>query len=221
MYCPYCGTENKETNQFCTSCGQPLKGGPSQQAPENVSGTPAKPMPAYPQFQQPSLQQGQYQRAEYIVEQKLLSMTQTYKIKDIMGNEIMIARRKMSSIFNPKIEITSPDGNNLGYIQGNFFKTQWDIFDNNNIKQATITFPFFMFLHKTFEIETNVGMFRSQDSVFGKKFDAYDPNGRLAFTVDKKILSVRDSFKIISNGQLGPFITCLAAVVIDMKFYTK
>ena len=37
--------------------------------------------------------------------------------------------------------------------------------------------------------------------------------------VDKKIFSMRDSFKISSNGILGPFITTLAAVVIDMKFH--
>ena len=69
-------------------------------------------------------------------------------------------------------------------------------------------------------IHTPVGVFRSGGSVFTYRFDAYAPDGRLSFVVDKKVFSIRDTFKIQSNGQLGPFITCLAAVVIDMKFHS-
>lgn len=206
VFCENCGSENSPNSKFCQSCGGSIASDVSQ-----LSTNGYKPQLA---------QAGVFRPTEYQVEQKLLSMTQTYKIKDQMGIEFMIARRKMSSIFNPKIEVKDIAGNDLGYIQGNFFKTQWNIFDVQERHHGTIEFPFFMWFTKSFTISTPIGVFRSGDSVFGKRFDAYAPDGRLAFVVDKKLISLRDSFKVSSNDQLGPFVTCLAAVVIDQKFNT-
>lgn len=211
-YCNNCGTENKNI-KFCTNCG-------SEMQADYVSHQQQSSGPVHDKSYQPQMiQANQFSQTEYQVEQKLFSMTQTYKIKDSMGNEFMVARRKMSSIFNPKIEVSDMMGNPIGYIQGNFFKTEWSIFDNNNVFHAKIEFPFFMFFTKSFTITTPIGVFRSGQSVFSKRFDAYAPDGRYAFVVDKKLFALRDSFKIQSNGQLGPFITCLAAVVIDQKFH--
>jgi uncharacterized protein YxjI len=211
-YCNNCGTENKNI-KFCTNCGSELQGG-------SVDYQQHSDAPTYDSSYQPQMiQANQFLPAEYQVQQKLLSMTQTYKIKDYMGNEFMVARRKMSSIFQPKIEVSDVMGNQIGYIQANFFKTEWSIYDMNNVFHAKIIFPFFMFFTKSFTITTPIGIFRSGESVFSKRFDAYAPDGRFAFVVDKKLFAFRDSFKIQSNGQLGPFVTCLAAVVIDQKFH--
>ncbi len=205
MHCGNCGNENKEDSQFCQSCGQTL-GSVPQQTSQGYQ----------PQMAQPNY----FQPTEYQVQQKLLSMTQTYKIKDANGIEFMVARRKMTSIFNPKIEVKDMLGNDIGYVQGNFFRTRWEVYDSNENHHGTIEFPFFMFFTKSFTITTPIGMFRSGGSVFGKRFDAYAPDGRLSFVVDKKLFSIRDSFKVTSNDQLGPFLTCIAAVVIDQKFNT-
>ncbi len=212
VYCNNCGTENKDV-KFCNNCGSEMQTGSVAQ--QQSSGAPTYDSAYQPQI----IQANQFMQTEYQVEQKLLSMTQTYKIKDFMGNEFMVARRKMSSFFNPKIEIKDMMENLIGYVQGNFFKTEWDIYDINGVFHAKIRFPFFMWFTKSFTIETSIGIFRSGGSVFSKRFDAYAPDGRLTFVVDKKLFSFRDSFKIQSNGQLGPFITCLAAVVIDQKFH--
>ena len=203
MQCNFCGSENEPDSNFCTSCGNNLK--------QEVLYTGKE------QYQDPV----QYQPMEFQVQQKLLALAATYKISDQSGREFMVAKKKIFTLFNTKIEVKSPEGVPIGRIQGNFFRTEWKLFDEHDQLHAVIEFPFFMFFTKSFRIHTGIGVFQSGNSVFGKRFDAYDPQGRLSFVVDKKLLSVRDSFKIQSDGLLSPFITCMAAVVIDSKFYRK
>jgi uncharacterized protein YxjI len=155
------------------------------------------------------------------VEQKIIAIKPTYKISDKEGREFMVAKRTLTSPFNPKIIVKTPDGYPLGEVRGNLFKTSWKIIDNQGIIHAEIKFPLIMFFSKTFTIETEIGTFTSGRSVFEKKFDAYAPDGRLSFVVDKKLIAIRDKFKIMSDGLLSPFVTCLAAVCIDQKFHKK
>ncbi|MDH5404543.1 MAG: hypothetical protein OEY49_18730, partial [Candidatus Heimdallarchaeota archaeon] len=161
----------------------------------------------------------QYQAAEFTVQQKILALTATYIIKDVFGREFMRARKSMLSMFRPYIEVKNAFGQMLGYIQGNFWRTEWKFYDVSGILHGQVVFPFFMFFRKTFTLYTNFGVFHSGQSIFAKRFDCFDPNGQLTFVVDKQIFTIRDQFKIITNGILSPFITTMAAVCIDMKLF--
>jgi uncharacterized protein YxjI len=199
VICHFCNLDNVEDSNFCVACGNNLK--------KQGHFTPVEAV--------------QYQATEFQVEQKILALTATYKISDMNGRVFMEAKRTMTSPFSPKIVVKTPQGVPLGVIKGNIFKTSWKIIDAQGNVHAEVRFPFFMFISKTFKIWTEMGLFRSGRSIFEKKFEAFAPDGRLSFVVDKKILAIRDKFKIRSDGLLSPFVTCLAAVCIDQKFHSK
>ncbi len=199
IICQFCKYDNTDDSNFCVACGNNLRKQDHFVKEEEVH----------------------YQPTEFQVEQKIIAIKPTYKISDMEGRVIMEAKRTLTSPFNPKIEVKRPDGLPLGLVKGNLFRTSWKIIDAEGNIHAVIKFPLIMFFGKTFKIQTQMGVFRSGRSLFEKKFDAYAPDGRLSFVVDKKIIAIRDKFKIISDGLLSPFVTCLAAVTIDQKFHSK
>jgi len=205
MYCEFCGAENDDKSQFCTNCGNNIQ----SKAEMQQSGFVGTTAPV------------QYKPIEFKVEQKFFALRPTYKVSDGTGQEFMIVRRQFFNFFRPYLFVERPDGTPLGSVQSNFWRTEWELRDAEGNLHATIIFPFFMFFRKSFEINTANGIYRSGGSVFTYKFDAYSPSGQFAFVVDKKVLSIRDSFKVKSSGELSPFITCLAAVCIDQKFHSK
>jgi uncharacterized protein YxjI len=202
MFCSFCGHKNTPTSNFCMDCGNNLK--QNQQSFKNKN-----------EFSEPV----KYNKADFKVKQRLFAFTATYNVSDIKDQEVMTVKREFSSFFSPKLVATDTNGNLLGIVQGNFFKTKWEIFNDKQEVLGILHFPFFMFITKSFTLETPIGVFRSGNSVFAKRFDAYDPNGNLSFTVDKKIMSIRDTFLIQSNGLLNPLLTCLAAICIDQRFH--
>lgn len=202
MQCTFCGQENPSDSSFCSSCGNNL-------TQEVILG------------EQTTQAAVTYQPMEFKVTQKIFSLTPTYKVADSSGREIMVASKNFFSFFRPEYIVKQPDGTPIGRLQGNFFRTEWQIIDEHEKVHAIVRFPFFIFITKSFTVETGLGLFRSGSSVFGKRFDAYDPSGALSFVVDKKLISIRDTFKIQSNGLLSPFITCMAAVCIDRKFHSS
>ncbi|MCY3413916.1 MAG: zinc-ribbon domain-containing protein [Candidatus Heimdallarchaeota archaeon] len=224
-YCNNCGTEHQNDEKFCRDCGEPIQLQSQEQQisqPTQQSMQQNYQQPVMNDHYQPQMMQENYFRpTEYQVEQKLLSVKQTYKIKDVNGIDFMVAKRSLTSWVRPKFTIENVLGEQIGFIQSNFWRTEWVIYDNQSNVHGTVIFPFIMWFTKSFVVETPIGLFRSGESVFSKRFDCYAPDGRLSFVVDKKLISLRDKFKIQSNDQLGPFVTCLAAVVIDQKFHQK
>lgn len=205
MFCGFCGTENDDGSQFCTNCGNNIQSKLEVQSSGFVA--PSAPV--------------SYSPIEFKVEQKFFAIRSTYKVSDAMGMEFMIVKRKFINFFRPLLYVERPDGTPLGTIQSNFWRTEWQLRDAEGNLHATVIFPFFMWFRKRFHIETANGIYPSGQSIFAYKFDAYSPSGQFAFVVDKKIISIRDSFKIKSSGELSPFITCLSAVCIDQKFHSK
>ncbi len=207
MYCTFCGHQIDDSANFCEACGNNLKTS-SQYLKKS-------------QIQQESLRNDyvQYKPTEFTVQQKFLALRPVYRVKDVYENVFMEIKRPWFNPFFPQLYVKTPDGRQIGHIQGNFFRTKWEITDAEGNLHATIHMPFWMIFRKHFTIDTAYGQFRSGDSIFAYKFDCYDSQGNISFLVDKKILSIRDQFKIKSFGILSPFITTLAAVCIDQRFH--
>lgn len=218
MFCTFCGTKAEDSLNFCPACGNNLR-----EETKTMSGggqTTSHSLQAQQQAQQ-QYQPVQFQPIEFKVKQKILAFRDTYKVYDAFENEFMIIRKEFFAWFRPALFVDNINKERIGTIQGNFWRTKFEIRDNEGQLHAVVRFPLFMLFRKHFDIETAEGIYRSGDSVFGYKFDAYDQNGGISFLVDKKILSIRDEFKIQSFGKLSPFITCLAAICIDQKFHDK
>lgn len=203
LFCTLCGHQVDDSAKFCDACGNNL-----QQPTQSLNS---------PQIQQQS--PVQHKEVEFIVEQKILSLRPVYRVKDVYGNVFMEIKKDWTSFFSPALHVNSPDGKPIGHIQGNFLKTNWQLIDAQGQVQATLHFPLFMVFNKHFDLETPHGWYNSGNTFWAYKFECYDPNGQISFLVDKKILSIRDSFKIQSFGTLSPFITALSAICIDMRFF--
>jgi uncharacterized protein YxjI len=207
LFCTFCGQEAFEQANFCEACGNNLKS-TSQYLDKNA-------------IRNESMQQEfvQYKPVEFVVQQKLLALRPVYRVKDVNGQVFMEVKRPFFNPFIPYLYVKAPDGKPIGHIQGNLWRTEWKITDAEGRLHATLRFPFIMFFRKNFTVDTAYGQFRSGDSIFAYKFDCYDSQGRISFLVDKKILTIRDSFKIKSFGILSPFITTMAAVCIDQRLH--
>jgi uncharacterized protein YxjI len=142
-----------------------------------------------------------------------LSFRATYRLEDASDREFLVVKKKLGYFFNRLFLAETPEGAPIGKIQGNFWRTKWDLIDADEHLHATIQFPFSSH-RRRFEIETPIGIFKSEKSQFTSKRDVYSPSGEISFTMKSKVHTVRTSFEIQSFGQLSPFITCLAAVLV-------
>ena len=208
MFCSFCGNNVGDQANFCQACGNNLK-----------TETPYFDKSA---VQQQSMQDAvQYQPVEFTVQQKWFTLRPVYRVKDALGRDFMQAKRPFVNFLFPRINVTTMDGKPIGHVQGNFFRSKWNILDTQGNLHGTIHMPVFMFFRKHFTLDTAFGQFRSGDSFFAYNWVCYDPQGKPCFEIDKKILAIRDSFKIRSQGVLSPFITTMAAVCIDFRFFPK
>ena len=208
MFCSFCGSQVNDSAYFCQACGNNLK------ASDQVVNKSA--------VQQQSTQNYvQYQHVEFVVQRKLLALRPVFTIKDAAGREFMEAKRSFINFLFPHIYVNSPDGKRIGDIKGNIFRSEWKITDAQGNLQATIHMPFLMFFNKHFTLDTSTGQYRSGDTFFAYNWICYNPQGQPSFEIDKKVLAIRDSFKIRSYGTLSPFITTMAAICIDMRFFPK
>ena len=208
MFCSFCGSQVADSANFCQACGNNLKASNQVYDKSGVN-------------QQPTQNYVQYQPVEFVVQRKLLTLRPVFRIKDASGREFMEAKRSFFNFLFPHIYVNSPDGKRIGDIRGNLFRSEWKITDAQGNLQATIHMPFLVFFNKNFTLETSNGQYRSGNTFFAYNWICYDPQGQPSFEIDKKILAIRDSFKIHSNGNLSPFITTMAAICIDMRFFPK
>ncbi|MHA2168929.1 MAG: zinc-ribbon domain-containing protein [Candidatus Kariarchaeaceae archaeon] len=209
MYCPVCGEQNPDGSAFCSGCGNNLS--------EELHYVPKGQSFPPPQQQQVV----QFQPIDFTVQQKIFSFRATYKVSNANRHEFMVIRRNFINPFRPFLRVEGIDGRPMGHIQGNFWRTKWEIYDEHMNLHATIRFPFIMIFRKRFSIETADGIYNSGTSLFAYKFDAYAPDGQISFLVDKKIFTIRDQFQIKSFGNLNPYLCCLAAVTVDQRFHSK
>ena len=161
----------------------------------------------------------EYKPVDFTVQQKILALRPVYAIKDSSNNVFMEVKRNFFNPFFPHLYVKGPDGRPIGDIQGNLFRTKWKITDPQGNLHASIRMPFFSFFMKHFDMQTPTGNFKSGNSFFGLKFDCYDSQGKVAWVVDKKVFSIRDTFQIKSFGMLSPFVTTMSAICIDQRFF--
>lgn len=208
MNCSFCGNQADDTANFCVACGNNLKASSQYYNKSSVQ-------------QQQTQNNVQYQPVDFVVQQKFLTLRAVYRIKNAQGNDVMVAKRPFFNFIRPKLAVKSMDGKKIGKIQGNLFRSKWKLVDDNGNVHAVIHMPALMFFRKHFTLKTNAGDFKSGDSFVAYNWSCYDSNGQVSFQIDKKVLALRDSFKIQSFGILSPFITTMAAVCIDQRFFSK
>lgn len=153
------------------------------------------------------------------VQQRFISFFgATYDIYDLATDQkIFIAKRQFFAI-PPKIKIKDMAGNEDITIHSNFlFRNKWTI-KHKGVVIGEVSFPIIRFFGFRFDLSL-AGKKYSASNVFGYSFTAIDQTGNIGFKVDKKFLSLRDSFKVEVYPGLEPIFGIAAAIAIDSKYH--
>jgi uncharacterized protein YxjI len=162
---------------------------------------------------------GLFDYQQYVIDQKLLSIRQTYLIKDPAGNEIGKIEKKLISI-GPKYSFTDSTGAEVGKIEGKVISVRptYNILDPAGAPIATIKKKLFSFLGGEYWFENPAGqeIMRAKGNFLAYEYHIRDNAGNELASVSKKILSIRDSYSInITSPTANRYLVLAAVTCID------
>jgi len=153
------------------------------------------------------------------VKQRIISFRGgTYDIFDqATEQQLFVAKRKVFTL-TPTIVIENMQGQEVARVKGNFFiGTKWKITQGANLI-GIVKFPLIKFCGIKFDVELAGNHYMASD-ILGWSFVARDVNGNIGFLLDKKVLRIKDTYKIEVYPPLEPVFALAASLAIDIKFY--
>ena len=152
------------------------------------------------------------------VTQKIFALRATYQIFDeATGQQIFTAKRQILTM-TPTLWIEDMQGNEVIRIKSNFFfKNRWKITQQGNLI-GEVEFPIIRLCGIKFDVHMAGKQYTASD-ILGWSFNAIEPNGNIGFTLDKKVFSIKDTYKVTVYPPLEPLFGLAAALTIDSKFY--
>jgi uncharacterized protein YxjI len=158
-------------------------------------------------------------RRNYKVMQKLLAMRPVFEVYDEMsGQRIATARQTWLSFLRSTVKFEDEAGNIILTAKGGFFdKTFW-LIDGSGQKVAKLVRPWIA-LRQNFTIYYRDETVKAQGGFLAWGFEAVSNTGMFAFRLDKKILAVRDQFRVSVGDYMDPLHAIASAVVVDRIFF--
>ncbi|RDE12810.1 MAG: hypothetical protein C4K49_09710 [Candidatus Thorarchaeota archaeon] len=153
------------------------------------------------------------------VVQKIIAARPVFEIYDEQtGEKIAIARQTWFSIFRSTVNFEDAQGNKILTAKGGFFdKTFW-LKDREGKTIAKLTRPWIA-LRKNFKIFYRDDVLKAQGGLLAWGFEANNSVGAFAFRLDKKILAVRDQFRVSVGDYMDWLHAVASAVVVDRIFF--
>lgn len=140
-----------------------------------------------------------------------------YDIFDMATEQkLLVAKTKFLTLF-PQLIVEDLAGNELVRIKSNWLRTSWKIYQNDTLI-GEVKFPFIRFCGIKFTVYMAGNTYKASD-IIGWNFTAKDINGNIGFMIDRKVFSIRDTYKVIVYPPLEPIFALAAALTIDMKYY--
>ena len=152
------------------------------------------------------------------ITQKIFAFGATYDIEDeATGQQIFKARRQILSL-TPTLWIEDMNGNEVIQIKSNFLlKNNWRITQGRNLI-GEVEFPIIRICGIKFDVFLEGQQYTGSD-ILGWSFNVRDSSGNIGFTLDKKVLSIRDTYRLVVYPPLEPLFALAAALAVDTKFY--
>lgn len=159
------------------------------------------------------------QRRNLKVVQKLIAARPVFEIYDeATGEKLGIIRQTWLSFLRSTLNIEDMSGRKILTAKGGFFdKTFW-LLDESGQKIAKLTRPWIA-LRKNFTIHYRDEIIKAQGGLLAWGFEANSSSGQFAFRLDKKILAVRDQFRISVGDYMDWLHAVASAVVVDRVFF--
>ena len=158
-------------------------------------------------------------RHNFRVQQKILAARPVYEIFDeTTGEQVGIARQTWLSFLRSTVHVEDMQGNRILTARGGFFdKTFW-LEDQDGNKLVKLTRPWIAF-RKNFKMYYRDEEVKAQGGLLAWGFEAINSGGIFAFRLDKKILAIRDQFRV----QVGEYMdwkhAVASAIVVDRIFF--
>ena len=146
-------------------------------------------------------------------------MRPVYEIFDeTTGEQVGIARQTWMSFLRSTVHVEDMQGNRILTAKGGFFdKTFW-LEDQAGNKLVKLTRPWIAF-RKNFKMYYRDEEVKAQGGLLAWGFEAINSGGIFAFRLDKKILAIRDQFRV----QVGEYMdwkhAVASAIVVDRIFF--
>jgi uncharacterized protein YxjI len=158
-------------------------------------------------------------RINYKVQQKILAARPVYEIFDeTTGQQIGVARQTWFSILRSTMHVEDMQGNRILTARGGFFdKTFW-LEDQDGNKLVRLTRPWIA-LRKNFKMYYRDEEVKAQGGYLAWGFEALSSGGIFAFRFDKKILAIRDQFRVQVGDYMDWKHAIASALVVDRIFF--
>ena len=199
MQCPSCGNTVPDNVKFCTSCGKQL-----DTAKTLASGS--------------ATSSSVFSGRAYIIEQKLVALRDTFGIKDRNGNLLAYVKKKIVS-WGPQFYFETPDGGRLGEMRGKVLTVRptFEIYDAQDLV-AVVKKKILKLLGSEWWLEDGSGteIARIKGNISEHNFSIQSPSGAEIAQINKKWVSVRDSYGIeILSEELTPYVIIAYAIAMD------
>jgi uncharacterized protein YxjI len=199
MQCPSCGNAVPDNVKFCPSCGKKLDAA-NTLAPANVGSSSV------------------FSGKEYIIEQKIVALRDTFGIKDRNGNLLAYVKKKIVSL-GPQFYFEMPDGGRLGEMRGKVLTVRptFEIYDAQGLV-AVVKKKILKLLGSEWWLEDGSGkeIARIKGNITEHNFSIQSPSGTEIAQINKKWVSVRDSYGIeILSQELPPYVIIAYAIAMD------
>ena len=164
----------------------------------------------------------EYKLGQYIINQKLLSLRDSYIIKDTVGNPRFQCKGSLISI-RKTFWLNTPTGAPIFKVRKKLFKLlpKFDIFNAQDEKVASVKVKFSIGIKKL-AIESEVfGDYFIRGGILAWDFAVYqgiDEEGPVAARISKKIVSIRDAYRIDIMSGNEAFIMALC-ILIDFLYH--
>ncbi len=161
---------------------------------------------------------GLFDYQKYIIDQKMLSVRDTYVVRDPAGVELGKIVKKLVSI-GPKYTFTDMTGAEVGKIEGKVLSLRptYNILDPNGAVVATIKKKMFSLFGSEYWFENPAGqeIMRAKGNFFSYEFEMKDNSGVSLAKVSKKVWAIKDSYGIDITPSANRYLVLAAVICID------
>jgi len=155
----------------------------------------------------------------YKVQQKILAARPVFEIfNENTGEQVGVARQTWLSFLRSTMHVEDMQGNRILTARGGFFdKTFW-LEDQDGNKLVRLTRPWIA-LRKNFKMFYRDEEIKAQGGLLAWGFEALSSGGLFAFRFDKKILAIRDQFRVEIGDYMDWKHAVASAIVVDRIFF--
>ncbi len=157
--------------------------------------------------------------ARYIIEQKILTIRDTYGIKDTSGNLLAYVKKQFLT-WGPKFWYEASDGSRLGEIHGKILtiRPTFEIYDAQGQLRAAVKKKLLKLIGSEWWMEnaSEQEIAKVHGNVLEHDYRVQTPDGSQIAQIHKKWVSIRDAYCVeMLNPSFDPYLVLSYAISLD------